>query len=353
MFSTWFFVMTLAWSRHQYVEIVRDQKVVTWLGCRRRAFEWFAGVPGKVTIDNPKCAVTRACYHDPEIQRSYGECAEGYGFLISPCPVRDPKKKGRVESGVKYVKRNFIPLRQFRDLTDANAQAREWVLGTAGNRNHGTTYEKPLTRFAEVERYLLKPLPEIPPESATWASVTVHGDCHVHFEKCRYSVPFQLVGQELWLRACEITVRVYRDLQMVAVHGRLYRPGSRHTIDEHMPPEAYAYKMRDPQWCLKQAEAVGTACKELVEALFAHKVLDNLRAAQGVVGLNKTYGANRLEAACARALAFDSPRYQTVKTILNKGLEQQPIHEDLLDSLTATYTGKGRLSRDTRKLLIH
>ena len=353
LFSTWFFVMTLAWSRHQYVEMVRDQKVATWLGCHRHAFEWFYGVTQKVIIDNPKCAITRACYHDPEVQRAYAECAEGYGFLISPCPPRDPKKKGRVESGVKYVKRNFLPLRDFRDLADANRQAREWVMGTAGNRNHGTTYEKPLTRFVETERHLLKPLPDIPPELATWATVKVHGDCHVQFEKCRYSVPYRLVGRSLWLRASQTTVRTYREVEMVAVHMRLFIPGSRHTVDDHMPPEAIAYKMRDPQWCLKQADAVGPACKELIETLFAHRVLDNLRAAQGVMRLEKTYGPIRLETACARALAFDSPRYQTVKTILNKGLDQHPVQEKLFDSLAEAYTGRGRFSRDTRKLLTH
>jgi len=345
--------MTLAWSRHQYVEMVRDQKVATWLGCHRRAFEWFNGVAEKIIIDNPKCAITRACYHDPEVQRAYAECAEGYGFLISPCPPRDPKKKGRVESGVKYVKRNFLPLRAFRDLADANRQVRQWILGTAGNRNHGTTFEKPLSRFAETERHLLKPLPDIPPELATWANVTVHGDCHVQFEKCRYSVPYRLVRHSLWLRASETTVRIYRDAQMVAVHGRLYKPGSRHTIDEHRPPEAIAYKMRDPQWCLKQAEAVGPACKGLIEALFAHRVLDNLRAAQGVVRLEKTYGPRRLEAACVRALVFDSPLYRTVKAILSKGLDQHPVQESLFDSLAEAYTGQGRFSRDTRKLLTH
>jgi hypothetical protein len=98
--KTWFFVMTLAFSRHQYLEFVVDQKVETWLGCHRRAFEFFGGVPAKVLIDNPKCAITKACYHDPEVQRSYAEFAEGFGFLISTCPVGDPKKKGLVESGV-------------------------------------------------------------------------------------------------------------------------------------------------------------------------------------------------------------------------------------------------------------
>ena len=122
IFKTWFFVMTLAWSRHQYAEFVRDQTVATWLGCHRRAFEWFGGVVRRVTIENAKCAITRACVYEPEVQRSYGECAEGYGFKIDPCPPRDPQKKGIVESGVKYIKGSFLPLREFRDLADANRQ---------------------------------------------------------------------------------------------------------------------------------------------------------------------------------------------------------------------------------------
>ncbi len=93
IFKTWFFVMTLAWSRHQYAEFVRDQSVATWLGCHRRAFEWFGGSVARVTIDNAKCAITRACVYEPEVQRSYGECAQGYSFKIDPCPPRDPQKK--------------------------------------------------------------------------------------------------------------------------------------------------------------------------------------------------------------------------------------------------------------------
>lgn len=114
LLPTWIFVMTLNWSRHQYAEIIRDQKTGTWLGCHRRAFEWFGGVPAKVTIDNAKCAITKACYHDPVVQRAYSGCAEAYGFLIDACPPGEPKKKGRVEAGVKYLKRSFVPLREFR-----------------------------------------------------------------------------------------------------------------------------------------------------------------------------------------------------------------------------------------------
>ena len=168
--KSWFFVMTLCWSRHQYAEFVHDQSSATWLACHRRAFEWFGGVPERVIIDNAKCAITKACIHDPEVQRAYADCAEGYGFRIDPCPPHDPQKKGIVESGVKYIKRGFLPLREFRSLADANRQLAEWVLGEAGNRCHGTTHEKPLARF-QAEKDLLRTLPAVTPVLAVWAKV--------------------------------------------------------------------------------------------------------------------------------------------------------------------------------------
>jgi transposase len=79
--------MTLANSRHQYVEFVWDQTVATWLGCHRRAFEWFAGVPRRVIIDNAKCAITRACAQDPTVQRAYAECAERLRLQDRPLPA--------------------------------------------------------------------------------------------------------------------------------------------------------------------------------------------------------------------------------------------------------------------------
>jgi len=350
--KTHFFLMTLCWSRHQYAEIVLDQKVPTWLECHRHTFEWFGGVPAKVIIDNAKCAITRACARDPVVQRAYAECAEGYGFKIDACPPRQPQKKGRVESGIKYLKRNFVPLREFRSLADANRQLQAWILEEAGNRIHGSTHEKPLVRFA-IEQPLLKPLPGVVPELAEWAKVKVHRDCHVQFEKCLYSVPFRLIGQPLWLKATPVTVRIYRDHELVAVHSRLFRPGSRATLDDHLPPEAIAWKMRDPQWCLRQSEKIGTACHRLIRTLFADRVLDNLRAAQGIIRLRDKYGSARLEAACQRALSYNNPRYGTVKTILAKGLEQHPSAEQAFDTLADSYTGQGRFCRDTQDLLKH
>ena len=348
--KTWIFVCTLAWSRHQYAEIVSNQSIETWLSCHRHAFEWFNGVPRKIRIDNLKAAITKACYYEPTVQRPYGELALGYSFVIDPCPVNDPAKKGIVESGVKYVKNNFVPLRDFHSVAHANEQLQVWVMGEAGNRIHGTTRERPLKLFAETEQALLQALPAMAPECATWEKAKLHPNCHVQFDYCYYSAPFSLIGQSLWLEITPHAIRLYRDHELVAIHPRLFKHGDKSTVTDHLPPDAQAYLMRDPQWCLRQARTIGPACLALVEALFANRILDNLRAAQGVIRLSDQYGRHRLEAACARALSFGAPKYRTVKQILSQGLDQQP---DLIEiaELEAPYRGGGRFSRDPSDLL--
>ena len=117
---------------------------------------------------------------------------------------------------------------------------------------------------------------------------------------------------------------------------------------EHLPPQAIAYKMQDPQWCLNQAGKVGNHCHDLIELLFSDRVLDNLRAAQGIVRLKTKYGGERLNAACKRALDYDNPRYRAVKSILEKGLEQ---HDDLKEQeLPKVYQGKSVFCRNPSTL---
>ena len=342
---TWCFVMTLCWSRHQYVEFIWDQTVATWLGCHRRAFEWFGAVPERLIIDNPKCAITRACIHDPMVNRAYAECAEGYGFRIDPCPPADPQKKGIVEAGVKYVKRNFLPTRSFRDLADLNAQARAWVLEEAGTRMHGTTRERPLERF-ELERALMKPLPAIAPNLGSWHGVTVHRDCHVQHERVLYSVPFALVGKRLWLRATDGQVSIFQDYRLVATHPRGRKAGQRFTVTEHLPPEAQAFFLQDRAWCAKQAQAIGPACAALVVELLSERIVERLRAAQGVLRLAKSYGPQRLEAACARALRHGTVQYRSVKNILAGGHDAAPLPQ----ANPSAYASAARFARDAQSL---
>ena len=345
--TTCFFVMTLCWSRHQYAEIILHQDVHTWLLCHQRAFEWFGGVPHKIIIDNAKCAITKACYHSPEVQRSYEVFAQEYGFIISACPPREPQKKGRVESGVKYIKGNFFAIRKINSVQNGNQQLKEWVLGPAGNRIHGTTYKQPLTQFIEVEQKALKTLPTILPEIAVWKKVKLYHDCHVRYEKCLYSAPHKYYGEDLWLKATPTLIFIYHEHNCIAQHARRFNPGGEpSTKSEHLPPKSRFYLARDANWCLETSQQVGKNCRLIVESLLTDPVLDLLRQAQSLLRLESTYGSIRLENSCKRAVCFNSLNYKAVKHSLKSGLDsKQTDDQQAFDKLNSVYQGGAKYQR--------
>lgn len=351
--QTHVFVMTLCDSRHMYAELVWDQTSATWLRCHRNAFEFFGGMPREVIIDNLKSAITRAVSkgsRDPEAQRSYEDFARAWEFKIVPCEARRPNHKGRVERGVGYTKRAFLAVYEFSTLEDGNSLLLDWVLGDAGNRVHGTTQEVPLQAFAERERPALKPLPEPRPEQVTWGKAKLHPDCHINFEKSFYSAPHPLVGTCLQVRAGERVIELYRDDRMVAVHVRADRPGTFRTNPEHYPPEKAAHLEKTAMWCTRQASEVGPYCEAFVTELLGDRVVDRLRAAQGVLGLVKRYGRHRLEAACARALSYENVRFKTLKDMLAKGLDQVPDLPDQTGQLYLPFI-QARFQRNVGQLV--
>jgi transposase len=328
--KAWAFVMTLSWSRHQYVEFVFDQEVATWLRCHRHAFEYFGGVPRRLVIDNLKAAIVRASFHDPVVQRAYRECAEHYGFLIAPCRPATPQHKGKVEQGgVHYVKRNFLAGRALRDRTEANALVLRWCRETAGQRIHGTIKERPLARFTAVEHATLQPLPAAPYALAIWKRAKLHPDCHVVFQGAFYSAPHRLIGQTLWVRAAETSVVLYHEHERIAAHPRARRPGERQTHPDHLPPEKVVALMATPAWCLRRARELGPQTAELIGRLLGERPLDRLRTALAILRLAHKYAPRRVEAACARALAFEQLGYVVIKRILQQGLDAEVLAQPL------------------------
>ncbi|HUV93434.1 MAG TPA: IS21 family transposase [Anaerolineae bacterium] len=327
--KTWAFVLTLSWSRHQYVEFVFDQKVGTWLMLHCHAFEFLSGAPERLVIDNLKAAMVRACWDDPEVQYAYRECAEHYGFLVSPCRPRTPRHKGKVEQGgVHYVKRNFLGGREPTTITQANRDVLRWVNTVAGLRIHGTTKEEPLLRFQEVERAQLKPLPETRYDLATWKTVTLHRDCHITFDKAYYSAPFRLIGQKLRVRGGARDVHIYSmEYHLIATHPRAQRPGERKTNLDHLPPEKVPGLIRTRDGVREAAAEIGTATSEVVTRLLDDPVIDRLHTAGRLVRLSERFGDERLEAASVRALHFGDPAYKTIKRILVHRLEGEALVE--------------------------
>jgi transposase len=324
---TWAFVMTLSWSRHQYVEFVFNQKIETWLRLHRNALAWLGGVPYRLVIDNLKAAIIKAVWDDPEVQQSYRECAEHYGFLIAPCRPRTPEHKGKVEQGgVHYVVRNFLGGRQPTTITQATQDVLVWCNTTAGLRIHGTTKEQPLVRFQEVEQARLQPLPETPYDMAVWKKVKVYRDCYVEFDKAYYSVPHRLIEQPVWVCGGIQQVRIFTTKhKLVATHDRARRPGERLTHLDHLPPEKVPGLTLNREDCLATATEIGTATLQVVQTLLDDPVIDRLPTVGRLLRLRQKFGDGRLEAACARALYFDDPAYKTIKRILTQGLDNAPL----------------------------
>lgn len=328
--KAWVFVMTLAWSRHQYAEIVFDQKIITWLVCHQHAFEDFGAVPRRVVLDNLKAAIIKAYTldEDPEVQQAYRECAEHYGFLIDPCLPRKPQHKGKVErGGVGYLKQSFVPLLPAgATLPEANRQLRDWLVTTAGLRRHGTTREAPLARFEDQERAALLPLPATAYDPAVWKRCKLHRDGHLNFDSSYYSAPHRLLGQTLWLRAGLREIRLFSErFELVATHPRATQPGQRLTQPDHFPAHLAQALTLTRQACQAQAEVVGPTTSQVVADLLAARPVDRFRTAVRVLRLADTYTPARLEAACSLGLAHGDTSFPTLKRLLRDGLETRLI----------------------------
>jgi transposase len=266
----------------------------------------------------------RSCYDDPEVQRGWRECAEHYDFAIRPARVRKPKDKGKVERVIQYVRRAFWKARDFDLIGDANQALERWLLETAGMRVHGTTGKRPLETFQASELGALLPLPEQPWEPREYAKAKVHPDSHIRYDKARYSVPCRLYGKQVLVQATARQVVMFFGYELVASHIRVARKASS-THPDHIPPEKLRFYTWTHDWCRERAQRIGPNTTEIVECQLAKRPVDRLRSVQGILALAERHGDRRLEAACHRALFFGDISRKTIKSILDKGLDMQPL----------------------------
>ena len=321
-------VATLGYSRHQYAELDFDQKVVTWIGLHRRAFESFGGVPVRVIPDNLKAAVLKVLVQDAVLGEAYRQMGLHYGFLISPTLPYTPRHKGKVESGVHYVQRNFMAGQQFAAIQHAHRGWKDWIREVAGVREHGTTHQAPLRLFKEFEQAALLPLPVEAFSLCEIRTAKVHPDCHVVVAGSCYSAPYGSVGKTLDVYVRERVIELYQGQNLVVTHVRCQRAGQWQTRMEHYPEHKTAYLQRTPDFCRQSATRLGPATSRVVADLLHDRPLDRLRSVQAILRLEETVGAKRLEAACARAVYYGDLRYRRIKDILNAALDCEPLPED-------------------------
>ena len=321
------FVATVGGSSLTYAEATRTQSLADWIGSHNRALAFFGGVPGMVVSDNLKSGITKACFYEPAVNRTYAAFAEHYKTAIVPARPYKPRDKAKVESAVLLATRWAIAKlrnRKFFTLAALNEGITE-CLTTLNDRVSRHLGASRRSLFETIERSALKPLPAEPFEFEAWKQVRAGLDYHVEIEKHYYSVPHALLKQEMWARITARTVEVFLSGRRIAAHVRSSSNRKHTTTPEHMPPSHRRFAEWTPESLKRRAGEIGPKTSALVEIVMRERTHpeQGFRACTGIIGLTKSYGPERLEAACARALDIGARSYTSVKSILQTNLDRQ------------------------------
>ena len=321
------FVAALGASNYTYVEATWTQSLPDWISSHVRAFAFLGGVPAQVVPDNLKAAVIKACFYDPAITRTYGDMAAHYDTAIVPARPCKPKDKAKVEGAVLLAERWILArLRNqtFFSLDELNAAIRPLrdQLNNKVTRHLGASRR---ALFETLDKPALKSLPHEPYVYAEWKKCRAGLDYHVDIGHHYYSVPHQLMRQELWARVTPRTVEVYHKGQRVAAHQRTSGNRQHSTIRDHMPANHRFRTDWTPERIRTQAARVGPNVETFVEMVMRKRrhPEQGYRTCMGVLRLAKTFGPERLDAACERALHINSYTYQSLHSILKNGLDRQ------------------------------
>ena len=259
--------------------------------------------------------------------RGFLEYSQRRGFVADPARVRHPKDKPKVERSVSYVRERLFKGGEFDGLAHLRTEARRWCLEVAGQRVHGTTRQKPLVVFQDEERHALLPWDGEPYEITHWRTAKVHPDHHVACQYALYSVPASSCppGQKVEIRLDSKLVRIYHRGKLVKVHQRQPKGGRATDVDDY-PAELSAYTMKAPERIKRSAALLGPAVAEFAQRLFDDRhPWSKIRQGHKLIRLGDRYSAERLNAACQRALDVDLIDVNRVERILVQALEEETL----------------------------
>jgi Mu transposase, C-terminal domain len=297
-------VVTLVFSRYQYVHVTRKQDLPALIGGIEDAWAFFGGVTRRLIIDNMKAAVVKSSRYEPIFNRTFLEYSQYQGFIIDPAVARHPQGKATVERQIPYVRENFFKGEEFIDCEHVQREAVKWCIDVAGMRIHGTTRKRPRVVFEEREKSFLLPLREERFDVPKWSSAKVHPDHHIRFGNALYSSPTEYIGKKVEIRADSKLMRIYHQGAVIKTHP-LMPEGRRSTDYEDYPKHKTAYAMRSCDYYIGKAKEVGTSCSSFMEQLLSGDFpWSKLRQAQKLIRLSEKYGTARVEQACGRALSF-------------------------------------------------
>ena len=332
-YKAYLFVAALPCSSYLYVEACTDMKIENWLMCHVHAYSYFGGVTRILVPDNLKTGVTANTRYETQLNESYRELAEYYGTAIVPARVRKPQDKGLVERSVGFSttwitaalrERKFF---SFSELQEAVAERLEVINTRPFQKRPGCRREAYL---AEEKEFML-PLPRHPYEPSVWKQQTVGNDYLISDGLNKYSVPFDLIGEQVQIRLTRDLVEVYFKGSRMTSHKRLAAYSVQPIVKpEHMPDRHREYLSCNADEFRIWAKNVGKSAEEIVRHFLSSGSVEEqgYKACVSLRKLGNRHGKQKLEAACERMLAFSSsPSIRTITMLLRNSKEQDNSKE--------------------------
>ena len=308
------FVMTLGYSRKSVRLLTFGSSSRIWAELHEKAFRRLGGSTHVVVLDNLREGVLTPDIYDPTLNPLYRDVLAHYGVVALPCRIKDPDRKGKVESGVGHAQRTPLKGMRFESLEEAQAYLDRWEAHYADTRIHGTTKRQVASMFAE-EKPALLPLPVEPFRYYQYGKRVVHPDGCIEVEAAYYSVPPGRIGQE---------VQAQWDVLFV----RILDPKTGQLLREHVRQKRGWYRIRNEDrpirsplpvlQLLSRCERAGANIGALCQRIYNHQAQAGVRRIQAVLSLAKRYGIAATEDACGVALAMGIHEYQFVRRYLER-----------------------------------
>lgn len=328
------FVAILGFSQFTYVQACPSQKREVFIRAVENALHYIGGVPEIIVSDNLKSAVFRADRYEPELNEAFERFALHYSTVIVPARPKKPKDKPRVEGAVKTVYSRIYALirnQVFFSIEELNETIVKLLVPYNERipKHHATSRRSLL---ATIEKNHLKPLPSERHELCEYIWSKVYKTAHIMLpeDKHYYSVPYEFIGKKVKMVYNSETVEIYYNLKRVAVHKRDHSGKGKTTVKEHMPQNLQFAESINADMLINWATSIGESTKQVIEKIISERphFEQSSRSCLGILSMAKKVGKERLEKACIRALYFGNYGYRTIKNILQKNLDLQPLPKE-------------------------
>ena len=326
------------YSRKLYVEFTHSQKQQTLHQCLLNAFLFFGGTPQEIVVDNMLTAVIERQGSIVRFNDAFLDFLRIFTITPIACNPGAPHEKGKIEAAIKYIRRNFWPLRSFEDLNDVQDQARQWLSTIANVRIHQTTGQQPDERFEDVN---LRSLPDLVPDCREVCLLKVHKDFAVRFDANTYTTPPWTIGKKLTVKADTATVTIYHGSKKIVAHQRCWQ---RHCRIENKAHQEQVKKIKKRLWQDRQIAAfasLGADARLYLQGLIEAKIPIKKNISK-ILDLKNEYGSAAIITAIQKTLTFNAYGADYIENILYQEMTPKKHHapvklkKDDLNRITLT-----------------